>query len=816
MNVTSLYSPDEQSKDPMRYVRRVNDYLDELRRASPNVSVDTVRTHSERARLVARLTGALGGEAEKHTAALAAFNNLARELNPVLMAQAESGAALQAADGWLSDFPIYADMLLQFRMEQERLSKCAETVAQQTAGSGVPRYGEAVDRIKTDLGALKSELTAAAGRLSDIARLGAAVSGQGPELLAPLGRIRDALPKVVSGLSEVIGKPGSPMPSDLKQALKKFADQGVKADRAIQDAVNEVDVFGRRYKGIAEHRLWSIRTAMGPLVMQVPVTRLLSEQGRQFGDLRLQILGVIDRGERAQMESAVRKLREFMSQLDEIVEEIARTLTTLAERLVQIDAASKAFLDEVQAGLMKPQIDAIDQLVKEIEALPALKLGNVADEIKDDNALVIESGDKVRVVRFDEVWPVRQAISDPSGSTEEARRVFNGDAAISAALLALTRDKPFGAVVLTSYEPQDAARNPFMRPPPPTIPKEELTALRRRLEGSNFKVLDWDLAAENPVPPVVEDGLTPIYVFLPPAPPSPPNPFGGPPPKSFGPEQIQRIREVLTKDARAVFLTSWDVMTASPFGGGLSTRQYALADLLRDDWGLIVEPEYRITWIIPDPRRPNQVGVSVDRFELMTVNYFTEHPVGEPFRHSAVRLHNACPLSVSDRPPEGVHVAKILEIPASEEFMGASVRDLIAIFNELQSAPEGFVPRSRTERPGPFCVMAAATRDQGGRAVVCTAARSFTDPVVERPFMRPMPDGRLIAEPASVANLEMFINSLYWLLGEEKWIASGPPAAPTIRAIEPDRLVMLRTVTYGLWPALVFLPGFFIWLARRR
>lgn len=819
IQISILYSPDESSKDPTRYIDRLLDYCDELQRASHDLTVENVQTHAARAKLVARLTSSLGAEADKHKAAIANFNNVSAEIARALTQQIDAGTQLQAGEAWLNDFPVYAEILTLLREDSEKLNGTVQRVQELTDATGVPNYASAIETIKTDLGAIKTTFSEVAGRMGELSRLADAAAQADAPLLQPLRDIGQTLAPLVKDLRSAVGEPGAPMPGDLKDALKAFADRGVKADSEIQAAVRAVETLARQHRVVTDHVLWSIQTSIGGgLAIRLPMTRLLSETGKQFADLRLQILGVIDKNDPALMQSAVKKLREFVRQMDESMKTAGDSLAELATRLTRIDPGSKAILDASRdKSFLKTGTDAIEKLVTELNALPELKLGTIGEDIKEDNVVVVEASNKARVLKFDEIWPVRQLISDPGAAGEEPQRAFNGDTAISSALLALTKDKPFATVVLTHFEQkQNPQMQRFMRPPPPILPVEELSALRRRLEGANFKVVEWDLTSDQP-PPKAEEGTEPIYVVLPPSPPSPPSPFGGPPPgKPFGDAERKRIRDVLAADGRAIFLATWDVRPMGPFGGGFAAPPYELRDMLRDEWGITVEPEYRITWVIPDNRQPNRIGVSGDRFQSMPVNYFTDHPIGKPFQTSSVRLVDVCPMKISDAPPAGVTVQKVLEVPPTEEYISADVGEIISIINAVNNpAMSGFVERVGSGRP-PYVVMAAASKEKAGKIVVCSFAKSLIDAVIDRSLLRQMPDGRLVPEPPPLSNADLLMNALYWLNGQDQWIGAGPPSAPSIRPIASDHLTLLRVVTYGIWPALVFAPGLFIWLARRR
>ena len=263
------------------------------------------------------------------------------------------------------------------------------------------------------------------------------------------------------------------------------------------------------------------------------------------------------------MAQAVTDARRNCAVIEQNADACQKLLTDLADGLARMDAGSKAMLDASRGGkLFADKVTAISNLEKEIGALPELKLGGVADQLKQENTVVVEANKKIRVVGFSEIWPPRESMAGQSAKSEDLVRTFNGDSAISSAILALTREKPFATVVMTSFEPPaPPQRNQFMPPPQQSwIPSAHLTQLRKRLEGANFKVVDWNMATtkETPKP---DEGTKNIYVVLPPPPSQPPNPFGqGPSPEqTFGEAQRETIRKLLDDGGRALFLASWEV-----------------------------------------------------------------------------------------------------------------------------------------------------------------------------------------------------------------------------------------------------------------
>src|SRR5690606_26229320 len=147
--------------------------------------------------------------------------------------------------------------------------------------------------------------------------------------------------------------------------------------------------------------------------------------------------------------------------------------------------------------------------------------------LQQENIVVVENDKDVRIVTFDEMWPLadQRAHEFMTGDEErQPRRIFAGDAAITNAVLSMTVEKPFATVIFVAFEPQ---QNPqmrqFQRNIPPQIPLEQLTILKEKLEQANFKVKDWNLGAEDSSRPEPEEGTEAVYVILPPAPRQPPN-----------------------------------------------------------------------------------------------------------------------------------------------------------------------------------------------------------------------------------------------------------------------------------------------------
>lgn len=851
VQVSMLYLPDPEDDQQSERIARMQDYLDELTRFSKRVTAAHVATDSQRERLVARLSGKFGSEADKHQEALNAFEKLATSLDGDIQQRLQSAQRLLAGGTWLGDFPMLANIAAKLRADSESLRKAEEQIKELTAPGGIPKYGDAVTKAKDALSQVKTHLEAIDKQLAELARLARETTRPDSTYVRSLRETAKEVKSLVDSLRAILGADSDPIPPDPAAPLKAFADRSVQVGSALDRLVSRVDRFAQDFPMVTQHPNWAASVQIGPLVTRMEVGDVLHQAGQTLGSARLSILGVIDEGDPAQLRRAFEEVRNHCTVLEQNGQACEGLLIGLADGLSNLDDASRAILDAAEAGgLFKDRIAEIDAQQKAFDELPELKLGSAADELRKENVVVVEYGDKIRVVDYGEVWPVREPIPGMSDRDESTPRTFNGDSAIGSAILALTQNGPFATVVLTGFEPPaPPQQNQFMpRPPQSWLPLNQLSTLRARLEAANFKVVDWNLAT-TPEPPEPEAGTEPIYVLLPPPPPAPPNPFGGsqPPDQVFGEKQRQKIAGLLDGGARMLFLASWEIRSSGGiFGGPPMTPPYGYGPLLEKDWGIRVENNRRVTWIEPDRKRDDSFYVVGPKFMQMPVGGWTEHPIGEPLRGTRILIENSCVLQETADPPEGVTHESVLRIPDHQNYVGAVMSELVQIINTLNDPrSEGLITMRPMPRSGPFDVMLTAHRvaaaspadnspsdekgddaaTQGaepsskepvdkGRIVVCGFGGSFRDDFLQQPVMSA--GERIKLEPPPTEVVDVFVNALYWLSNKEELIARGPVPVPQIGQIAAGELTLLRSVVWGIWPAAVFLPGLVAWYLRRQ
>jgi hypothetical protein len=821
IQISTIYPPNEEDARQQEYVKRVQDYCDELVRFSSKVKVTYVVTSSQREKLVSRISGTFGGEATKHKEALEAFAKLRDELDAELKERLDQAKALMGGDTWLGDFPLFANITSVLQADIEALKKAGDEIKELTPAAGIPKYGDATAKAKTALTELKGHLKAIGDRMSDLAALAEETGKADSSNIQTLREVAAEPQTLVASLREAVGPENAPLPGDPAAALKSFADRGVQVSAKLEELVKRVDSFARKFPMVKQHPSWAAPVKMGPLTAQVEVAEVLRQAGKTLENRRLIILGVIDSGQPDQLNKELTDTRHDVTILEQNASACQQLLSDLAERLSKVDAGSKALLDlSRQGALFSGKMAAIDALEKQIEALPELKLGSLADQLKEDNVIVVEAKGKIRVVPFAEVFPVRESVGGPGGHTEELGRSFNGDSALSTAILAITRDKPCATVVLTFFEPPPPQqRSQFMPPPAESwIPSRAVSELRKRLEAASFKVVDWNMATakEKPVP---EEGTEAIYVCLPPPPPTA-SPFGGQQPQDqmFGEAQRQVIRDLLANDAKVIFLASWEVRGGGMFGGPPTTPPYGYGPLLDQDWGIHVDNSRRVTWLEPDPRVPNSFMVRETRFRYLPAGGFTDNEIGKPLRGTRFLVNDACPIEIRSELPAGVTTSVVLRIPQKESVVSASLSDLIHIIDQImQPTSDGRVALT-SPKCGVFDLMVTAQRKEGdkskGQIIVLSFGGSVRDDFLENKVRA---EGQTVRfDPPPTEDADLFINAAYWLSGHPEWIARGPMPVPRVTQIDRSKLTLMRVFVWGVWPAVVFLPGIVLWFVRRR
>ncbi|MFQ5502122.1 MAG: hypothetical protein ACE5EQ_07445 [Phycisphaerae bacterium] len=824
IKLSLLYTPDPENPHQQHYIERLLDYCEEIRRINPKVSVTHVSTLNQREALVTRISGTFGGEADRHRKALETFDGVRTQLETDLDQHTAAAEAILSQESWLSDFPLFAQVVLRLREIRTEMGEVAEAISEFAPEGGIPKYADATGKAKEAAGSIKKDL-------ENISELMGQFNGLAEEATKPdsvyIALLRDVASQArdeVDSLRQTIGAEGAELPADIAAALKAYADRGVAVGAVLDNLVQRVNQFAETFPMVTQHANWSTQVQRGPLRIRYEVGSVLQDISRGLQQNRLGLLGVIDTGDPAQLQQALTNVRRTTSRLEQNAAVCGQLLVGLADRLASLDDASRLMIEAGRGGgLFKAQIDSLASIEQELTDLPELKLGSVADELKEDNSVVIELNGKIQVVGFESVWPPQERIPGARTSDEELPRTFNGDSVISSAILALSSDKPFGHVTLLAFEPPPPQqRNPFSRPAQSSIPLNMLSEVKKRLESANFKVSEWNLATQKEKPALEEgdEALEELYIALPPTPPTPPSPFGGPPPNEtlFGEEHRQIVRDLLEKDARILFLANWQ-LTAGAFGGPPMAPPYGYEPLLEKDWGLRIDNGVRIIYVEPDIETGHGFSVVRQHVSHLPVTGFTDHPIGKPMRGTRFLITDACKIESVGDTPKGITRRDVLSIPSKETYIGADPEMLVEIVNAINDPDsQGRIDPRRQPEHGPFSLMVTCERKAGetskGRIAVIAFGTSLTDRHLMQPVIAESKSIQL--DPPPKENLDLFINAMYWLNGTEEYIGRGPVPIPRIGAIDGRELQWTRAFVWAIWPAMVFAPGIILWMIRRR
>jgi len=549
--LTSIYTSNERDKARDKYLPRVRDLFDELESASRKVKVRHLAGDDEKRELIERVQGKFAGKSKDYREAV----DLAREkwqaLEPWLTQTAQQFNQMAANKAWLADFFTFAKISAELTRDIEDLQQARKEVDEAVGGFGLPRYEQAKRKIEEANNRIKGHLDDAQKWFADLVKTQGVLSDPKGAFAVETERKLAEMKTLAAGLREIAGDPSDEtVPDDPAPVLQAFSRQAGKLNAWLTQEISRVDEFADKNKAISSHRLWTVQ--VDP-IMQMELLGILglTQQNLMQWDQQIRQI-LLSNQPKDVLQSAVRRLRKVAGDTRQNLAAWEQSIRGFLGAWQKIDETSSGILEKARKEeLFATPLKDLGEVESKLKGLPELKLEDVASKFEQDNIVVVETQDQVQVVDFDSVWP--RADTSPMMAIDEdtERRVFNGDAAIGAAILSLAHKEPFATVVLVSFEPTPAMpQGPRSLAP---IPVSELSKLRERLERANFKVKEWNLASDDKAPDP-EPNTQAIYVFLPPAEPPQPNPFQRMPQeqKQFGEAELAKVREVLAKEnARA-------------------------------------------------------------------------------------------------------------------------------------------------------------------------------------------------------------------------------------------------------------------------
>ncbi|MDY6913364.1 MAG: hypothetical protein SVT52_02755 [Planctomycetota bacterium] len=684
------------------------------------------------------------------------------------------------------------------------------------SGTGLPDYAKVVKELTGTLESTQTTLREISSLLKKLAGIPPAVAANRKAAMDSVGKCTAA----AKAMAKTVADSAATQSADPADILKKFITQADRLAAQARRAGQMLDnVAGKENSTLVRNsRYWIVnRTELGELYRLVAAA---VEQRARDAEAMLKA------AKAEYQKKAIGQLRAEVAEFHKLLSQSQAAAETATTKLATVDAPMQAIFQQAGTGKLLGQlIESLAAQVKKIRELPKLDSETLASEITGDNIVIIEAAGKAEAVSFDEVWPLKvPRWSGPAGSEELRKRTFNGNAAIGSRILTMT-NQPFATVLLCHYQPQVPPQMRRMIPPADISP-QRLAGLRRRLEEANFKVGDWNLAA-GPRPDAVE-GRPQVLLILPPAASMPmPQAYGQQIPR-FGPREVQTIRQAIDASTPAIFLTHFVWPRALGMFMPPTQPPYALGAYLSKDWGIDVQTHYRFIPAVVDESGPDRFKIDPIRFRYFPLSTFTDHPVGKPLQARRLMWNDLCPIlhagnstgSGVKSPPVGVTIQSLLTVPAGLNATWAT-SDLQRLGQQLQARTGGFISPQADDLKPPLDVAVAATRAEGenvgpARIVVLTAAASLMDGYLEARIPQLDAKGAIALTDPPRANADVVVNSAYWLIGREGFIAAGPAQVRPVAIIAPAAMATLKILILIVLPLAVLALGGGVMLVRRR
>jgi hypothetical protein len=812
--ITTVYTSDKPDTNREKYLPKLRDYLTEVEQYNDKIKVRHLHSGNEVARLrdniLQTFATSTGDYQETIDQAEATWKSLSKQLQRL---QSTTQSLLQT-DSWLADFPMLANLNANLRNDIKKIEQTRNEVDELIHAQSMPRYEEANNKIEETNKTIRNHLQSARKWITGINKLVAGLSAPQSEFVQTTREKAAQLIEKALELQQVSGKPEEQaVPDDPRPVIRKFATEAEKLATLLMTEAERVEEFVQKYPAIEYLPQWEIRQQI--FVMQLPA--ILSQSASDLDNSSQTLRSYVANENVAldQLQNLVRQMRQLAADRLDMIKLWTQQVNLIFDQIQKIDQPSQQFLSTTDEQVLTPVLEQLQQLKDKIENLPELKLDEIARRLEKENIVVLQRKDQIKVVPFNDVWPVADPLPGRMTMGMEKRRIFDGDTAIGDAMLSMLNEKPFATVILTVFEtmPPQQMRQLGMRRRTGPIPLTSTSILQEKLEKANFIVKEWNLGAEGEQaehPELTEDTQLskPIYIFLPPAPDARQNPFMRQMPlESFGPEQMARIREALADGSRSIFLTSYNFR-----------QDYQYKQFLKNEWGIDVLDDYRVIHGVVDKDNPSRFHISFRRWNYMQISHFTDQVIGEPFRARRMLMWEVCPIQSADEVPESVNIEPILQVPDQPDIWAeGNIRPIIEAF--LTGEQNSTFTRSEESKDPPFPVMVAAKNSQtDARTVVLGNGMCYRDDYLERRVMDTQGEDQVVVTaPPPTENVELLTNAVYWLCGPkgEELIASGPAEVPRVPAIDKENKRQLWAIA-TIWAFVILIVGGIVMMIRRR
>jgi len=832
LRLTCVYTSTDKAMQTAEKRSRVLELLGDMKLSSDKITVDNVTSDGEKAELLERLRAQLGTQADAHRKFVEQFKADSETLQTELEKLGQTWKA-HPGNSYLNQWGLAVEISSAINDGVANLKQTRKKVDAALGGSGLPDYADLVRQIKqADESALSvlEQSTTFVESVSSIAKAASDPNTQ-QSLTQQVKKFTDAVSDASAAINSKPSDPNDPSP-----LLEKYAESANAAADAATELAKALDNIAGPEQAKLVQQNTHFTVPMGPVSISLVTyfRELLSAQIRQSA---AQASGVLKNTKADYQKKFIAQTRGEAAKLVDSAGAACKLAENAITQLGNVDKQSGQAFAAAEAGkLFADPLAKIQASLAAIAKLPTLKDSSISSDITGENIIIVEAGEKdarkMEVISFDEVWPLKVRSMGPTMDDQgPQKRQFNGDAAIGSRILELTSD-PFALVLLAYWGPgPDTPPQMARMMPRSELPVQALTSLRKRLEAANFAVEQWNLNEDMPDPNDHKDRQK-VLIVLPPAPPAQPNPFQRQqmPMPRFGPEHANKVTDAIADGMPAVFLATFSPpRQANQFMPPASTP-YAWGQYLRDQWGVDVKTDHLVIPAVTDAKTPGRYKIDAERFNFLSLSSFTDQPIGKPLQGQRVMWANLCPITgkVDARgnpaePPAGVTIQPVLGFGEGEKSTWATQR-IQDLLRQFQSTEGSYIsPNYQAgDLPVPFDLAVAATKAEDKekgikpvRIVVMTVGASLSDGYMDREIPVRDAKGTLSLADPPRANADLPINSVYWLIGRQGLIASGPVQA-TMREIPPT----LKTVLMGVYcvalPLIVLGIGGLVMYRRKR
>ncbi|MCY2925732.1 MAG: hypothetical protein NT031_09880 [Planctomycetota bacterium] len=854
VRLSCLYASSDKKKRSDDYRGDTWDLLQELAEVNPKaVAVENVTTDAGKARTMERIRRALGSMNAERTQLL---DETKRSL-PELIAAVEAtqkGWEGMPAESYVFNWGRGAAIRDGLGQVVQALGEMQDKLKSQPFDKAMEDSAPLVEQTQEMVKQLRDLASGSEEWLKGVAAVAEGAAQHRGEVLQSVAQAVAAVKAARAALPA-----GTVTPDQARAGLTNFAGEIRKASDALIKAGEILDNLGgeANQSVVADCRLLML-SVQG---MGIRIGEWCRKfQGPAFAEMADSALEFAKAPKAELPAQAVAELQAIMARTEPQMTSLASGLEKQLDKLASPTPEDKAFLaSAAKGGIFHALAKPLGELEARSKALPEQKGRGVIDRLKEDNIVIIEAGDKVDVVGFDEVWPQSSDETSPNrDQAQERSRVFDGDAAVRSHLIRLGHKEPFATILLAYFEPKVSpeARQMGQGNPPDDISVtnsyrsqkgDDLSKLSERLELANFEVKKWNLT--DPMP---DEAAKPAVGSKPATIPTPrpkillvlPALRQGP--TSFGPMQERMLKEKIDSGIPAIFLTHF----VQPRGPMMNCPPLAMGEYLRSEWGVKVMSDWRILSALPDPNRPGQFQLTVALYRYLSgVDFAGNDVISKPLRGLRTLWQDLCPLMpkstvlaetaielratpAQDEARRGELQARLgrlakleqtplMTVPAARGVW--ATRDLMALFQQFERQAGRIAPGGESDVSGPFTTAISVVRKEdaekkipAGQIVVVSTALSLVDAYLAQPVWQIGEGGAVQPEAPPRVNAELIVNSAYRLAGLTGWISESTRTEP-MRAFEsPSGATWLWLLCVLGLPAAVLAAGGVVLYARSR